>query len=189
MTAPIDATWLRETIAAAITAAVADVAATPHTLPSDASARSKRFVTRLGAALDAATRKGFPYEPNPVQSHYLDKAGMGGAATPEFLWDIFVGQYGSDETGAAHALIRGHWAVESELDRDFQKDFNKLVVAHVDHRLFILPTGTRQVSGLQSQCRVAKVSCWIAEVDPLDKWSSGADCVPWVKVQFISAGR
>lgn len=189
MSLDVDEAWLKETIAGSIRSAIADVADGRHTLPSDASARSKRFVARLGEALHQAARKAFPYEPDPVRSHYLDKSGPGGAEDPGFLWDIFVGQYGSDETGTASALLRGLWAVECELERSVQRDSNKLIVAHVEHRLFIVPAGTRQASSLQSQCRVAKVSCWVAEVDPLDKWSAEEGYTPWVKVQLIAAGR
>ena len=188
--------WLKDTIAGSIRSAIADVATAVaeaeaegrHVRLSLASAQSKRFVACLGEALHQASRKAFQNEPNPIRSHYLDKSGLGGAQGPEFLWDIFIGQYDAAKSGKTSRLLRGIWAVESELHRAFHRDFDKLMVAHVEHRLFILPTGTRAVNHLLSQCHDAKVSCWIAEVDPLVKWRAEEDFMPWMKLQFVTAG-
>jgi hypothetical protein len=169
--------------------AIEGVAAAPHARLTEDSARSKLFLTKLGGQLEAAAAAASHGLAHLVRAFYLDKSGLGGGPNKEFLWDIFVGRYGTDEERSREVLTHGIWAVESELHRGYQVDFNKLVVANVEHRLFVLPSGRRQLSALQSQSEVANVACWFAEVSPLADWRTGPDFMPVVKLKHTAARR
>lgn len=168
---------LDSVVATAIGEAVQDVAKEGRA--TERSKLSKRFVPRLGQQLmdlDAKTKAD-----SSLQGWFLDKSGLRepmGSGRGEFLWDIFIAM--TDGNGDGTARIRkGVWAVESELSnsiRGLQRDFNKLVVARVENRLFVMPKLSNKgklcqlLDGFRAQCADQERWIWIALVPPLKNW-------------------
>ena len=160
---------LQGAIERAILAALRDVGSAP----------AARFVGHLGDELLAIARAGVSYGAEMIR------------AGP--YWEIFIGRYGADHDGTVTALVGGLWAVECELhgttEREYQEKFNKLIVARVEQRLFVMPVGTSALSRLQTQVNVANVPVWIAEVTPLDDWRDSPDFSPRVKLRYFTPRR
>ena len=140
---------------------------------------SKHFVSCLAKRLLA----GFPRSSSSLIAWYLDKSenGVKSPAPGEFLWDIFVGENLAERGSRATILGAGLLAVEIELKnsvKKLQRDFDKLLVAKTNDRVFVMPQLSRKkekqvLDGFRMQSERTGSSCFVVMIPPLKKWHLG----------------
>ena len=150
--------------------------------------RSKRFVECLSIRLREACAE---YDSvASLSKHHnddRDKFGMN-----ELLFDVTVVQYGSICSGKSRKKLtfikKGLWAVESEFARNKREalfDFNKLVLADSENKLFVGPRNSQESDYrrvLGEAARNCAGNVYVALIPHPDQWpEKGAkDIVVWM---------